>query len=65
MTTCVVQLIKKGLTGNGKETCRVLSQGGGGGSGKDGEFGVSRCKLSHLEWISKEILLYSTGNYAT
>ena len=27
------------------------------------EFGVSRCKLMHLEWISNEILLYSTGNY--
>ena len=27
------------------------------------EFGVSRCKLSHLEWISNEVLLYSTGNY--
>ena len=29
----------------------------------DGEFGVTRCKLSHLEWISNEVLLYSTGNY--
>ena len=29
----------------------------------DWEFGVSRCKLSHLEWISNEVLLYSTGNY--
>ena len=29
----------------------------------DGEFGVSRCKLLHLEWISDEILLNSTGNY--
>ena len=33
------------------------------GSGKDGELGVSRCRLLHLEWISNEILLYSTGNY--
>ena len=24
---------------------------------------VNRYKLLHLEWISKEILLYSTGNY--
>ena len=23
----------------------------------------SRCKLLHLEWISNEVLLYSTGNY--
>ena len=29
----------------------------------DGEFKVSRCKLFHLECISNEILLYSTGNY--
>ena len=29
----------------------------------DGEFRVSRLKLLHLEWISNEVLLYSTGNY--
>ena len=34
----------------------------GGGSGMDWESGVSRCKLLHLEWISNEVLLYSTGN---
>ena len=28
----------------------------------DGEFGVSRCKGWHLEWISNEVLLYPTGN---
>ena len=28
-----------------------------------GESGVNRCKLLHVEWISNEILLYSTGNY--
>ena len=38
-------------------------QGGRGGSGMDGEFRVSRCKLLHLEWISNEVLLHSTGNY--
>ena len=37
-------------------------QGGGGGSGMDWEFGVSRCKLLLLVWISNEKLLYSTGN---
>ena len=36
---------------------------GGGGSGMDGEGGVSRCKLLHLEWISNEVLLYNTENY--
>jgi len=29
----------------------------------DWESGVNKCKLLHLEWISNEILLYSTGNY--
>ena len=34
-----------------------------GDSGMEWEFGVSRSKLSLLERISNEILLYSTGNY--
>ena len=34
----------------------------GGGSVRDWEFGVNRCKLSPLEWISNGILLYSSGN---
>ena len=29
----------------------------------DGELGVSRCKLLHLEWIDNKILLHNTGNY--
>ena len=28
----------------------------------EGKFGTSRCKLLHLEWISEEVLLDSTGN---
>ena len=36
---------------------------GDGRSGMDWEFGVSRCKLLHLEWLEKEVLLYSTANY--
>ena len=39
------------------------AEGGGGRSGMDWEFGISRCKLLHLEWKSNESLLYSTGNY--
>ena len=31
-------------------------------SGREREFGVSRYKLLHLEWISNEILLYSPRN---
>ena len=48
-----------------KETHRQRGQicgSQGGGRGMDGEFGVSRCKLLHLESISNEVLLYSTGN---
>ena len=30
---------------------------------RDWQFGVSRYKLLHLEWINNEVLLYSTGNY--
>ena len=33
-----------------------------GGGRKKWEFGVSRCKLLHIEWINDEVLLYSTGN---
>ena len=41
----------------------VVVKGDGGWRGMDWEFGVSKCKLLHLEWISNEVLLYSTGNY--
>ena len=33
------------------------------GEGMGWEFGVNSGKLLHLEWISNEVLLYSTGNY--
>ena len=29
----------------------------------DSDFGVSRCKLLYLEWISNEVVKYSPGNY--
>ena len=41
----------------------VVAQEVGGGNRMNREFGFSRCKLLHLEWISNEVLLYSTGNY--
>jgi len=47
--------------GHGEQSCGC--QGGGAGSGMDREFGVDRCKLLPLEWISNGILLYSTGSY--
>ena len=27
----------------------------------DWEFGISKCKLLHIEWIDNKVLLYSTG----
>ena len=44
------------------QTC--VAKGERGGSGMDEEFGANRCKLLHLEWISNEVLVYSTGNYS-
>ena len=29
----------------------------------DWEFGISRWKLVHTEWINNRVQLYSTGNY--
>ena len=46
---------------HGEPTCGF--QGRQGKSEMDWEFGVSRCKPLHLEWISKRVLLYSTGDY--
>ena len=44
-----------------EQTCGYQEVGYGGGM--DWEFGVSRCKLLHIEWINNKVLLYSTGNY--
>ena len=36
----------------------------GAGREWDGwRIGVGKCRLLHVEWISIEVLLYSTGNY--
>ena len=40
----------------------VKGEQGGVESGMYWEFGISKCKLLHLEWLSHEVLLYSTGN---
>ena len=44
------------------ESRLVVSKGDGGRCGMDGEFGVGRYELLHLEWISNRVLPYSTGN---
>ena len=41
----------------------VVPKGEEGGSGMDWEFGVSRCKLFHLEWIDNKVLLYNMELY--
>ena len=41
----------------------MVAKGEEGRSGMNGKFGDSRCKLSHLKWISDEFPLYSRGNY--
>ena len=41
----------------------VVAKGKSGGSGKDREFGVSRCKLLHFEWINNKVLIYNTRLY--
>ena len=45
-----------------EQTCGC--QEGGGGGGKDWEFGLSRCTLLHKGWVNDKVLLYSTGNYS-
>ena len=45
------------------ENSLVVDKGKGSGGGMDWEFGTSKCKLLHIEWINNKVLLYSTGNY--
>lgn len=40
----------------------VAKAGRRNGEWIDWEFGTSRCKLLHTEWIKNKVLLYSTGN---
>ena len=42
---------------------QAIAKGEGSRRGKDWEFGTSRCKLLHIEWMNNKVLLYSTGNY--
>ena len=51
-------------TETASQTCRtdLWLPRGRGRQWMDGEFGVGRCKLLHLEWISNGVLLHSTGN---
>ena len=51
--------LKSSLGLTDMESRLVVAKGKGVG-GTGWEFGVSRCKVLHLEWISNEVLLYST-----
>ena len=44
------------------ESRLVFTRWESGKRGTDGEVGVGRCRLLHLEWMGDEVLLYSTGN---
>ena len=35
----------------------MVAKGPGGGGWKDGELGISRCKLLRTEWINNKVLL--------
>ena len=42
-----------------EQTVAAMAEGVGGRI--DWETGVSRCKLLYIEWINKQVLLYSQG----
>ena len=41
----------------------VVAKREGSVGGKEWEFGISRCKVLHTDWISNKVLLRSTENY--
>ena len=43
-----------------EQTCGCQGAGWGG---KDWEFGISRCRLLYIGWITNKDLLYNTENY--
>ena len=53
----------RGEVGADVENRLMVAKGERGGSRMGGEFGFSKWKLLHLEWISNEVLLHSTGKY--
>ena len=49
----------------GMENRLVVAMAERGESGMALEFEVNRCKLLHLEWTSKEVLINSTGTISS
>ena len=56
--TAILQL-KTNLKGNNKNRL-VVAKGEEGE--EDWDFGISRCKQSHIRWINSKVLLHSTGD---
>ena len=52
---------QKQTHGQREQTCGC--QGGEGREWDGLEFGVSKCKILHLEWISNKVQFYSAGNH--
>ena len=42
----------------------MLAKGKRGRREMNWEFGISRCKLLHIEWINNTVLLQSPGSYS-
>ena len=51
------ELIYETETESHTENRLEVIKGEGGGGGMDWEFGISRCKLLHREWIHNKVLL--------
>ena len=43
----------------------VAAKGEEGGRGMDGELGLNRCQLFHLEWVSNAVLLTAQGTLSS
>ena len=56
-----MNLSTKPETDSQTENRLVVAEGVGGGGETEWEFGISRCKLVYVEWITNRFLLYSTG----
>ena len=59
MTQMNLSLKQKWIHRHREQICVTKGRRGG----LDGEFGVSRCKVLHLEWMDNKVLLYIAGNY--
>ena len=59
MTQMNLSIKQKQTHRHREQTCGCQERGGGGGM--DWEFGVSRCKLLHIEWMDKRSYYIAQG----